>query len=60
MLSAYRFHLALIICGIATAFIGLVATVIALLAKSDTSHLLARNLLLFSLMCLAAHSVVHC
>jgi len=60
MLSPYRFDVALIICGILTAYFGLAMTVIALFTTNQTAHSLARNLMFFSFLCLALHASLNC
>jgi len=60
MLSAYRLEVALSICGILTAFAGLAVTIFALFMRNHAAHLLARNLMAFSLLCLVLQSSQHC
>lgn len=60
MLSVYRLELALIISGLVTAFAGLGVTIFALFMRNRTAHLLARNLMAFSLLCLFLQSSHHC
>lgn len=60
MWSPYRFEVALFLSGLIAATIGLAITVIALFTRNHSTHVLARNLLGFSLLCLILQSIQTC